>query len=365
MSVGSEDRPEGLEATVDRRCIIHLHSTYSDGTATVPELIDSALATDTDVVLLTDHDTLGAKHDGWEGYYGEGRLLFGVGVEVTAASGHYLAFGIDELIPHEGIPIAEIPRLVKQAGGVGFAAHPFSEGARITPKRSKRGNAHGWRAMEDPGLGGIELWSLTTDAAEAWANPRQAIRYLRSPEQFLDGPPRHHLEGWDRLCASRRVAAIGGLDAHQNGFRIRGRVVSPMGNARYFRQLSTYALCRRPPTGDASTDLGDVYEALAQGRCFLAVDDFAAGRGFRFWGVGGGGRAEMGEEHPAGEWTLRAELPEQARVVVRRDGQPVADLRAAELELAVTEPGAYRLEASLYRRGRERPWIYSNPIYLR
>lgn len=353
------------DALYERACALHLHSTYSDGTATVPELIDSALAAEIDVLLLTDHDTLGAKRDGWEGYHGEGRLLFGVGAEVTARDGHYLAFGIDDPIAHEGIPVAEIPELVASAGGIGFAAHPFSEGALMTPKRSKRGSAHGWRAIDHPGLAGIELWSLTTDAAEAWANPWQAIRYLRSPEDFLDGPPQRHLDGWDKLCETRRVAAIGGLDAHQNGFRLRGRVVSPMGNARYFRQLSTYALCRRAPTGDPSADLGDVYEALAEGRCYLAVDDFASGRGFRFWGEAGDGLAEMGEERHAGRWTFRAELPEKAHVILRRNGEAIAEVRADRLAESVNQPGVYRLEASLVRRGRERPWIYSNPIYLR
>lgn len=349
----------------DRACALHLHSTYSDGTATVPELIDSALEAGTEVLLLTDHDTLGARRDGWEGYYGDGRLLFGVGVEISATDGHYLAFGLEQTIPHEGLPIAEVPQRVRDAGGVGFAAHPFSKGAQVAPERIKMGKPHGWGAMEDPGLAGIELWSLTTDAAEGWTNPWQAIRYLLSPETFLDGPPQLHLDIWDRLGATRRIAAIGGLDAHQNGVRIRDHAVSPMGNTRYFRLLATYALCRNAPTGDGAADLREIYGALAEGRCYLSVDEFAPGRGFRFWAEGDGRRAEMGEEHPAGAWTLRAALPEPARIVLRRDGVAIADRTGAELAEDVTGPGVYRLEAWLHRRGRERPWIFSNPIYLR
>jgi hypothetical protein len=31
----------------------------------------------------------------------------------------------------------------------------------------------------------------------------------------------------------------------------------------------------------------------------------------------------------------------------------------------VKEPGAYRLEAWLTLDGEQRPWIYSNPIYVK
>jgi hypothetical protein len=73
----------------------------------------------------------------------------------------------------------------------------------------------------------------------------------------------------------------------------------------------------------------------------------------------------MGEEHPAGAWTMRASLPGRARIVLKRNGAPVAEVDGSSLEHAVTEPGAYRLEAHRHWRKRERPWIYSNPIYLR
>ena len=56
----------------DLACVVHLHSDYSDGTATIPELMEAAEEAEIDVVLLTDHDTLGAKDDGYEGWHGLG-----------------------------------------------------------------------------------------------------------------------------------------------------------------------------------------------------------------------------------------------------------------------------------------------------
>ena len=42
-------------------CVVHVHSTYSDGTASVPELLETARDAGVDAVLLTDHDTLAGR----------------------------------------------------------------------------------------------------------------------------------------------------------------------------------------------------------------------------------------------------------------------------------------------------------------
>ena len=73
--------------------IIHCHSTYSDGTGTVPEIAAAARANDLDYLLLTDHDTLAAAQNGEEGWHGSVLLL--VGAEVSPyRRNHYLAFGL-------------------------------------------------------------------------------------------------------------------------------------------------------------------------------------------------------------------------------------------------------------------------------
>jgi hypothetical protein len=56
--------------------------------------------------LLTDHDTFGARRDGWEGMH-EGVLLI-VGTEVSPKQGHYLAFGVAGEIRHAGRSAGEI-----------------------------------------------------------------------------------------------------------------------------------------------------------------------------------------------------------------------------------------------------------------
>ena len=369
MSASQARLPADQARLHDLACAIHLHSDYSDGTATIPELMESAREAERDVILLTDHDTLGAKDDGHEGWHGS--VLLGVGLEVTPRAGHFLAFGLDLKIKHKGMPEAEIPLAVARAGGFGFVAHPWSKGARILERYGrfvKRGLAHGWQEIEGDGITGIELWSVTTDASEDWRGPVDAIRYLVNPEAQLDGPRAEDIVAWDRICTERRFVAIGGLDAHQLGIRVRGRLWSPMRNARYFAMLSTYVSLTEAPQGGehGQADLDLVYDALREGRCYLSVDAIAPGRGFRFWGESpDGAQAMMGEERPAGSWTLRASLPGDASVRLIRNGEPIAEATADTLEHEVTEPGAYHIEAHRHWRKRERPWIYSNPIYLR
>ena len=47
----------------DVSCVLHVHSTYSDGTATVAELLAGARMVGADALLLTDHDSLQARRD--------------------------------------------------------------------------------------------------------------------------------------------------------------------------------------------------------------------------------------------------------------------------------------------------------------
>ena len=342
--------------------VVHVHSTYSDGNATVAELLEDARANDRDVLVLTDHDTLGAREDGWEGWH-EGVLLL-VGHEVSPKGGHFLALGTDDVVPHEGLDPEQIAAAVAAAGGVGIAAHPFSRGSRMSTRIAP---PHDWPALEARGVDGIELWSLITDAAEGWRSPREAFEFIRHPDAQIVGPPRSHLRTWDRLCARRRCVAVGGLDAHQSGIRWRSRPRSPFPNRRFFGTLATHLQLTKPPTGELETDRRGVLEALRSGRCYLALDSLAPARGFDFHGLRhDGGAVAMGAETtPAALAELRVQLPAAAELRLLRDGRPIARARTDRLQHTVDGAGVYRVEAYRRHRGTLRSWIISNPIYVR
>jgi hypothetical protein len=182
----------------------------------------------------------------------------------------------------------------------------------------------------------------------------------------VDHPPERNLAEWDRLCARERVVGIGGLDAHQFGVRVAGRVpFRLMSYARSFRHLHTHVLCEELWTGNLDHDRGQVYDALRAGRCYIAMDSVAPARGFAFWAEGPEGGVEMGAERPAGDFQLHVRAPRPARLRLLRDGRELAEATGPELEHPADGPGVYRVEARREAHGAERTWILSNPIYLR
>jgi hypothetical protein len=318
----------------DLACVVHLHSTHSDGTGTVAQIVAAGQRAGVDAVLLTDHNTrAGAAHEGWHG-----SVLLLVGEEVTPGMrDHTLVFD-----------------------GLSFAAHPFSRGSE---RFSRFGAGMPHTGLASPDLTGIELWSFVTDTAERVRSVREGLLFAAAPLRVLDHPPALNVLEWDRMCASRRVVALGGLDAHQIGLRVRGRVpLRLMGYARSFRQLRTHVLCSTLPSGSLEGDRVLIYDALREGRCYIAVDALAPARGFSFWASDG---TVMGAEAPFAGQTLLANLPRPADLRLVKDGVVVSSVAAAGLEREADGRGVYRVEARLPYRGRTLTWIVSNPIYLR
>lgn len=344
----------------DLSCVVHLHSTHSDGTGTVPEIARAAEEAGADVVLLTDHDTLAARRAGEEGWYGGALVL--AGHEVTPPGrNHYLAFGLDQEIRWRGLSPAQIVAAVRERGGFGFAAHPFAAGS----SRFRRLSADmRWDDLDC--LDGLELWSFLADNGQALGSVREAVRFIVRPERAVTHPPAHNLREWDRLGAARRVVGIGGLDAHQFGVRVAGRTVRLMSYRRSFEQLRTHVLLAGEPRGELEHDRELVFSALREGRCYIGFHAVGPATGFRFFAERSRGeRLEMGGEASESGWTLHARLPRMADVRLLRGGEVVARADTQALVHEAEGPGVYRVEARLRSHGAERTWILSNPVYLR
>jgi hypothetical protein len=267
------------------------------------------------------------------------------------------------VIEWRGRTSTETCEAVREAGGFGFAAHPFSRGSN---RFRRLGKGMPFDELDCDALHGIELWSFVTDTAERLATIPAVLRFIAVPHRAVDHPPPENVAEWDRLCAVRRTVAIGGLDAHQFGRRVGGRVpFRLMSYKRSFRYLHTHVLCEEQPSGDVEHDREQVYAALREGRCYLAMDSLSPARGFRFWADGAGGTLDMGAEAPAATFDLHASLPRPAKLRLLRNGEEVTSVEAPALAHRVDQPGVYRVEARLEAHRAERTWIMSNPIYLR
>jgi hypothetical protein len=105
--------------------------------------------------------------------------------------------------------------------------------------------------------------------------------------------------------------------------------------------------------------------ALQQGHAFVSHDWMCDATGFSLV-LSAPATAIMGDEvKSAAGQKLLAQFPSSCRIRLIQDGKAVADQEGDHLEYAVAGPGVYRVEGWLKLDGEDRPWIYSNPIYVR
>ena len=341
-----------MSAPVTYKGAVHIHSRHSDGSGTMEEIIRAAQETGLDFIIMSDHNTLAAKEDGWGGWH-DGLLVI-IGAEITPdRAGHVLAMGVDTVEGYEHLSEGEYLREIARQGGVSFIAHP--EGKR---KKALGLDLERWRHWDMPLFAGIEIWSFMHD----WIQDlriRQLLAFHRDPLSRITGPDPSVLAAWDRLAHRRRTAGIAGLDVHARRFILRRWTFFPYDFL--FRTTLTYV--RTPKlTGDGESDARSVIEALARARAYIVYDILGEAHDFSFVALTQNRRLDIGDILPLeGEVTLEASIPADARIRLLCDGNLVASADGRELKYTTDQTGAYRVEA--YRD--EHPWILSNHIYLR
>jgi len=103
---------------------LHVHSNHSDGRDSVKKILEEALAK-VDVISITDHDTLQGSLEAEEIVEEEHLPIIVIrGVEISTASGHLLAYGINRDIEPK-MSMEESCRAVREQGGICVLAHPF------------------------------------------------------------------------------------------------------------------------------------------------------------------------------------------------------------------------------------------------
>jgi hypothetical protein len=341
----------------------HVHTPYSDGTALHDEVASAASKAGLDFVIVTDHNVW---VDGVEGYYDDVLLLVGEelhDVRCRPQANHLLAFNAEtELAPLAG----DLQRLVEgtlEEGGFCFLAHPFERSSSIDPNL----DAIPWNRWEVDGYAGIELWNYMSEFKGLLRNKLWALFYAYWPAVGIRGPYRATLRKWDELLADgRRVAAIGGADAHGKTYSMGplSKVVFPY--QYLFRCVNTHILTDVPLNGELDHDRALVYDALRAGRTWVGYDLPASTSGFRFEARSVMNKALVGQELVrTGATTFEVETPQPADIRLICDGQTVARARGQRLKVTTAHPGVYRAEAyRQYRLGR-RGWIFSSPIYVR
>jgi len=335
-------------------CAVHVHSRFSDGTKTIPEIISIAKKAGVDVLVMTDHRTLKGRREGYEGWHDGLLVLFGEEINSQDMMNHYLGFEYDEEVPGSLGPKGYVAE-VKRRGGFGFLAHPLERGIIYT-----KFHVYPWTVKDIEGYDGIEVWNWMS-AFKGSVRLGNAFRRLFFPHSGVKAPDPNVLEMWDRANRTGKVVALGGVDAHALLYRFLGIPFTVLPYELVLRTLRMQVLLREPFVKDAAKDKEAVFSGLREGRSYIANLAFGDPRGFSFRVESGGGSAGIGEEIALkDEAILIVDSPGGTDIKMVRDGELVAQALARKLEFRAHRPGVYRVEVW----NKDRGWIFTNPIWI-
>ena len=322
--------------------VIHIHTRYSDGAGTFEDVARAANKNRLDYIIVTDHNTLRPLRDGKQGWYGTTLVL--VGEEISTRAGHYLALNVTQEINRDQ-PTQGVIDDVNRQGGLGFIAHPYFKKRR-------------WTDWSVQGFTGMEIYNLVHDAFDEnkfrlflWG----IMATSRELYMSLLTRPYDPLGTWDELLRRHpAVVGIGSADAHE--VRAFGVKFAPY--EILFHIVRTHVL-----TTDETLSAAAVYDALRRGHCYASIDLVTEAKGFTLMADDGAQvLGVMGDAVAlAPDLELTAVLPDDAVMTLYKDGRAGGTQTGRLWRIPVTEPGVYRLEA--FRN--QKPWIFSNPIYVR
>src|SRR5947209_5122147 len=354
-------------AYTDYKGVIHVHSSlggHSNGN--LADIIQAANRNNLNFVVMTEHpsDLMDTSEQTLKGVHA-GVLFINGSEVVTASHDRFLLLpGSAEAATDNTIGTEQVLTRQKSLGGLAFVAYP-----------------HEFQSWDADGYDGIEVYNLYTNTKKInyfvtffdglwsyWSYPD--LMFARFYERPSDA-----LKRWDDLIRTknRKIVATAGNDAHANvGFRVGdltgkeliGLHLDPY--ERSFHLVRNHVLIEKEKPLTSETLLA----ALASGHSYIAFDIFGDSSGFTFTAENNQGQKIMGDEIELLDGVrLTATTPVNSRVLLIKDGQVIRDEDGtSRKEYAATERGTYRVEVYLTQLGslvKDKPWIISNPIYVR
>ncbi len=337
--------------------VIHIHSTYSDGSEPIPEIARIASEVDLDFLMFTDHNTLQPKRDGLEGWYDGVLVIIGYEINDREDQNHYLAFNMDKELPQDLSPLEYVDR-VNELGGFGIIAHPDEKRSAI-----KAYPPYPWKVWESNSFNGIEIWNQMSEWMEGLTHLNKYWRTMH-PRRSIITPLPETLTKWDEANLKRNVVGIAGVDAHGHKYKLWGLFQITIFRYKVlFKTIRTHILTNKPLAGEGKykEDISNIYQSLFNCQCFISNCYGGDARGFRFWAENKSKKVQIGGELKFDKYThLHVNLPHPAIVNFIRNGEKIATQKGQKLVFEVEKAGVYRVEAF----SQNRPWIFSNHIRL-
>ena len=341
---------------------IHVHSTHSDGSSDIPQIADAAAAAGLSYVMIADHENLAGLPE--ENIYNGVIVL--VGSEINRLHSHYLAFGIrQEIEPDEENPQKVIDR-VRAEGGIGFIAHPFEKGSPFIEK----GKAYPWKRWPVFNFDGLEIWNYTSHwRGRATSFVKTLYWFFINRKAALDQPSPEALKLWDCYNkAGYHITGIGSSDAHAAPYRLGPFPVTIFTYKYIFKTITTYVVLKEELSSDFLKAKKQILLALKEGRCYMSFNSLGSAGNFYYYAENQVEKVLMGEEIIFEKGIILKAVAPRANSLIRliRNGCLVEKHRGGEMVYKPEKPGLYRVEVyQLTILGCFRPWIYSNPIYVK
>jgi acetyl esterase/lipase len=206
--------------------------------------------------------------------------------------------------------------------------------------------------------GDFEAWFVKLIAdTERWKTFAQL--YKEFPDEIFGAGTDYWPEifaKWDSEMKKKPFTGIGANDAHENQV-FNGLMIDPYEVS--FRNLSTHILARE------LTDPA-IRQSLRDGHVYVSHDWLCDPKGFGFVAVNNLGVFNMGDPVTiVGNTKFYVQTPIEAHIKFFHNGAIEEEKTGSFITFETKKPGTYRVEAWLAVDGEERPWIYSNPIYLK
>ena len=243
---------------------MHMHTPYSDGTATHSEIADAAILANLDFLIVTDHNIL---VEGVQGYYGDeeyGYVLLLTGEEIHDRTrqpqvNHCLVYGAKQELLHYADNPQQLINEANNLGALTFLAHPYD---KKIPWQ-KFSNSISWVNWEVENFTGLEIWNYMSCFKGLVETPYKTLRYVFKPEQAIVSPRLETLAKWDELLAKNlRVVGIGNSDAHGTVYSM-GMIKHRIFPYDYlFNCVNTHILTQIAFNGELEHDEPLVYQAL-------------------------------------------------------------------------------------------------------
>ncbi len=389
-----------LRGLNDYRAILHAHAEDSAHTGgTRIEMLGDAKRARVDAILLTDHyrPPKDFVTDSWRGL--RDGVLFLPGCEDRG----FLIYPTRSIMERMKDATSAFIETVRAGGGLIFLSH-----IEERPDHSMEGldgmeitNRHADAKVDSAGI--LSLMLKLTDPASL-SELEESVRLY--PDELFGSQGRYpadYLAKWDMETKSRRLTGVAANDCHHNQvllvkmvdretvsvgtnvdrgdqMRLIPAAIRPgiraMTNGhrpgdvlarldidpyhRSFRNVSTHILA--PELSETA-----IRGALRGGHAYVSHDWMCDPTGSMFeWISVDGSRSLMGDEvkfSPGARLTAR--FPVSCHIRLLSGGRLLAERSGDRLDHQINEPGVYRIEGWLEVDGEERPWFYSNPIYVR